>query len=148
MLFGCNSNLTSPTVIDYDLYHEVIITNGIPNSNWLFSSNGTTTFQIDNNGSYVYTHSLYTFSGSAGTGGNGYTSYLLELDNDDELDYPDIHCCDVTINTYLDNNLINTENFSLGVSSWILGSSSNYEEIWCQSDVGDYYISRGISYSL
>ena len=148
MLFGCNSNLTSPTVIDYDLYHEVIITNGIPNSNWLFSSNGTTTFQIDNNGSYVYTHSVHTFSGISGGTGNGYTSYHLELDNDDELDYPDTHCCDVTINTYLDNNLINTENFSLGVSSWILGSSSNYEEIWCQSDVGDYYISRGVSYSF
>ena len=64
------------------------------------------------------------------------------------LYYPDTLCCDITINTYLNNNLINTEDFSLGVSSWIAGTNSFYDEIWCQSDIGNYNISRGISYSL
>ncbi|MAO70961.1 MAG: hypothetical protein CMD02_00450 [Flavobacteriales bacterium] len=147
LFFGCNSNLTTPAVIDYDLYHEVIITNGIPNSTWLFSSNGSTYFQLDNNGDYVYTHSSYTFSGVPGNG-NGYTSYLLSLDASQYLYYPHTHCCDITVNTYLNNNLINTEDFYFGVSSWVSGTNGQYNEIWCQSDIGNYNISKVISYSL
>ena len=134
--------------IEYSISYQIEISGGIPYDVWSFSSNGTTDFQLDQNGSYTYNHPGYVFAtisyvdGVTSTGTLNWSYYLGgEFEN---LYHPDIHCATAVVKIFVNNDLFQTDTFIVGIESWV----DNNTPIWCQSDVANFYVNRIFNVNL
>ena len=107
----------------------------------------TTDFQLDQNGNYTYNDpgfviaTLTYIDGVSSIATTNGTYGLNAEFNNFNFSSPNTHCATATVKIFLDNNLIQTDTYIVGVDSWVDASTP----IWCQSDVADFYVSSPIT---
>lgn len=129
--------------IEHVVSFQIVINGGIPYDVWSFSSMNTTDFQLDQNGNYTYNDpgfviaTLTYIDGVSSIATTNGTYGLNAEFNNFNFSSPNTHCATATVKIFLDNNLIQTDTYIVGVDSWVDASTP----IWCQSDVADFYVS-------